>query len=285
MLAKPIVEKTVEKLKLEIASLVKKTSRPPHMVVVLVGNNPASLSYIKNKQKLCEQVGAKFTLKNFDEQISEKEFLTEIKNLNLDENVDGFIIQMPVSKKLGHLDLGNLIAPNKDIDGFNFQNVSKIYNGDSLSILQPCTPKGIIKLLDFYNIEIASKNICILGRSTIVGKPLAHLFLNKNATVTICHSKTKNIESLTQNADIIVCAIGKAKFLNEKYLNKSKTQVIVDVGINKIDDKICGDADYENIQSLTHAITPVPGGVGPMTVLSLIENLINAYKTKVNKNV
>lgn len=278
--AKPIVDELIAQLTEKTKVVSEKLGRKPKMVVILVGDNPASLSYIRNKQKKCEEVGAEFELIQMPESTDEQTFLSQINSLNDSDAVDGYIIQMPVPKQLKHLDLMNLVNPQKDIDGFHIQNVYHLYANDGVKALQPCTPKGIISMCEHYNIELEGKNVVIIGRSLIVGKPLFHLMSSKNATVTLCHSRTKDIEDICRRADIIVTALGQPKFLNENFLNDSGQQVIIDVGINSSNGKICGDSDFQNIQDKVSAITPVPGGVGPMTVISLISNLLDACENK-----
>ena len=194
--AKPIVDELIAQLTEKTKVVSEKLGRKPKMVVVLVGDNPASLSYIRNKQKKCEEVGAEFELIQMPESTEEQVFLTQINSLNDSDTVDGYIIQMPVPKQLKHLDLMNLVNPQKDIDGFHIQNVYHLYANDGVKALQPCTPKGIISMCEHYNIELEGKNVAIIGRSLIVGKPLFHLMSSKNATVTLCHSRTKNIEEI-----------------------------------------------------------------------------------------
>jgi methylenetetrahydrofolate dehydrogenase (NADP+) / methenyltetrahydrofolate cyclohydrolase len=279
--AKPLVESIISKLTDKTAVLTYKLGRKPKMVVVLVGDNPASLSYIRNKRKKCEQVGAEFELLQLEHSTSEETFVQTINKLNDSDDVDGFIIQMPVPEQLKHLELMNMVNPSKDIDGFHIQNIFHLYANDHKKALLPCTPKGIVKLCEFYNIKLEGKSVCIIGRSLIVGKPLLHLMSSKNATVTLCHSKTKNIKDITKRCDIIVTALGSPKFLDRTFLNDTKTQVLIDVGINSYNGKLCGDCDFENIKGHVAAITPVPGGVGPMTVISLISNLLSATSKKV----
>jgi methylenetetrahydrofolate dehydrogenase (NADP+)/methenyltetrahydrofolate cyclohydrolase len=277
------VQPLVEKIKKELIQRcegLKQKGVQPAMSVVLVGDNPASLSYVRNKKKLCEEVGASFQLLQLPADIGPEKFLSKLEELNQNNSVHGIIIQLPVSEQLKKLDLPNLVAPHKDIDGFHGQNTQSIYTGTTdLSLLLPCTPKGIINLLHFYGVELAGKHVVVLGRSLIVGKPLSMLLSNFNATVTLAHSKTQNLESLTKNADIIVAAIGKAHFLNKNHLSPEKKTIVVDVGMNTLNGKLTGDAHPE-IWEVAQAVTPVPGGVGPMTVVSLIENLITATENQ-----
>lgn len=274
--AKPCVEKVKDDLKVRCESL-KARGCQPAMSVVLVGDNPASLSYIRNKKKLCEEVGAKFTLHQLLPGIPAEEFLKVVNDLNNDPGTHGIIIQLPVTDHLAVLDLPQLVIPSKDIDGFHGENTRKLFEGTTdLKLLLPCTPKGVINLLKFYGYEVQGKHIVVVGRSLIVGKPLSLLLTNLNATVTLAHSRTKNLSDLTKNADIVVAAIGKGHFLDRSYFNPDRNTIVIDVGMNSLNGKLVGDVDTEDVKEVVRAISPVPGGVGPMTVLSLIENLITA---------
>lgn len=274
--AKPCVEKVKEDLKKRCESL-KARGCQPSMSVVLVGNNPASLSYIRNKKKLCEEVGAKFTLHQLLPGISPDDFLSTVHALNNDPGTHGIIIQLPVTPHLSVLDLPQLVIPSKDIDGFHGENTRKLFEGSTdMKLLLPCTPKGVVNLLRHYGYEVEGKNIVIVGRSLIVGKPLSLLLTNLNATVTLAHSKTKNLRDITKTADIVVAAIGKGHFLDHTFFEPSKNTVVIDVGMNSLDGKLVGDVDTADVMNVVSAVSPVPGGVGPMTVLSLIENLITA---------
>ncbi len=256
---------------------LKKQGVVPSMCVVLVGNSPASMSYIRNKKRMCEEVGAHFTLLHLPEDIETSEFLREIEKLNKDPAIHGIIIQLPVSKQLKDLPLPNLISPVKDIDGFHGINTQNLYSGSTdLSLLLPCTPKGIVNLLRFYQIDPKGKTIVVVGRSLIVGKPLSMLLSNLDATVIQAHSQTHDLPSLTKQADIVISAIGRANFFDQSYFDPKRKSVVIDVGINSLNGKLTGDMDQENIKEVVSAMTPVPGGVGPMTVISLIENLICA---------
>ena len=274
--AKPLVERTKAKLIQKCESL-KSRGITPSMAVVLVGDNPASLTYIKNKKKLCEEVGARFELHQLSNEVSEEEFLALMKRLNEDAGIHGIIIQLPVSEKIKKLDVTNLVNPAKDIDGFHSDNTQKLYRGSTdLEALLPCTPIGIVELLNFYQVPIESAQVTVVGRSLIVGKPLALLLSNMCATVTMAHAKTKNLRELTRSSDIVIVAIGKGQFLDESYFDKKKNTVVIDVGMNTLNGKLVGDVNAEKIQDIVSALSPVPGGVGPMTVLSLIENLMRA---------
>lgn len=274
--AQPVVEQIKKDLILRCEAL-KKRGITPSMCVVLVGNNQASMSYIKNKKKMCEEIGAKFQLLHLEDSVTENVFLKHIEELNNDESVNGIIIQLPVSESLKNLNLPNLIKPSKDIDGFHGLNTQNLYSGSTdLSLLLPCTPKGIVNLLKFYQIDLKGKNIVVVGRSLIVGKPLSMLLSNFDATVTLAHSQTKNLRDLTKQADIVISAIGKAHFFDRSYINFDKKTTVIDVGMNSLNGKLTGDVDQQDILDIAGAVTPVPGGVGPMTVISLIENLISA---------
>jgi methylenetetrahydrofolate dehydrogenase (NADP+) / methenyltetrahydrofolate cyclohydrolase len=277
--AQPLVEKIKKDLQIRCGYL-KNQGIQPTMSVVLVGSNPASLSYIRNKKRLCEEIGASFQLLQLPMDISEKEFLDHLNRLNHDSSIHGIIIQLPVSEHLKRLDLPNLILAHKDIDGFHGKNTQAIYAGTTnLRLLLPCTPKGIINLLKFYGVEMAGKHVVVLGRSLIVGKPLAMLLSNFDATVSLAHSKTTKLENLTKNADIIIAAIGKTHFLKKTHLNPEKKSIVIDVGMNTLNGKLTGDVDPE-VAEIAGGLSPVPGGVGPMTVVSLIENLITATENQ-----
>lgn len=274
--AKPVVEKVKLELKARCEDL-KRRGKFPAMSVVLVGDSPASLSYIKNKKKLCEEIGARFTLHQLPSSMAKIPFLKLIEELNNDPATTGIIIQLPVSQGLKYLELHNLVLPAKDIDGFHNQNTQKLYEGTTdLSLLLPCTPKGVINLLRHYQITIPGKDVVVVGRSLIVGKPLSMLLSNMSATVTVAHSKTKDLKKLTRNSDIIIAAMGQAHYFDESFFEKNQHSVVIDVGMNLLNGKLVGDVNTEAVKELVADISPAPGGVGPMTVLSLIENLINA---------
>ncbi len=274
--AAPVVEQTKKDLTKRCEAL-KKRGLTPSMCVVLVGNNPASMSYIRNKKRMCEEIGANFHLEHMAENISRDEFLERVCKLNTDPKINGIIIQLPVSDHLKDLNLPNLVDSSKDIDGFHGLNTQKIYSGTTdLSQLLPCTPKGIITLLNFYGVELKGKNVVVVGRSLIVGKPLSMLLSNFDATVTLAHSRTKNIKEFTRNADIVISAIGRAHYFDESFFDSAKNTIVIDVGMNSLNGKLTGDIKFPAVKEVVHGLTPVPGGVGPMTVISLIENLISA---------
>jgi methylenetetrahydrofolate dehydrogenase (NADP+)/methenyltetrahydrofolate cyclohydrolase len=283
LVASPIRKKITKELKAD-CKLLKEKNVTPFLKVILVGNNPASLVYTSNKKKYCEKVGARCDIISLPEDISELEFQKTLKEINNDSTVHGCIIQLPLPSQLTHLDIGTLISKSKDVDGFHPENLYSVLRGkySPLDFIS-CTPKGIITLLKEYEIELSGKNIVVIGRSMIVGKPLSLLLTNENATVTLAHSKTKNLKEVTARADIIICALGKAHFLDLSYLNSSKQQVIIDVGINTgKNGELCGDANYAEIFEHVSAITPVPGGIGPMTIISLVQNLLQASKKELS---
>ncbi len=278
--AQPVVSSIKNDLILRCNNL-KQRGFVPKMSVVLVGDNPASLSYVRNKKKMCEEIGGEFELHQLSDNISESDFLREVDKLNHDPKVHGIIIQLPVGKNLKDLNVFELIQPHKDIDGFHPENTKKLYLGETnLNLLLPCTPKGIVRLLNHYRITIEGKRILVIGRSLIVGKPLSMLLSNLNATVTLAHSGTKNLKELTNSSDIIITAIGRPKYLDQSFFSHNPSAVVVDVGISSFNSQIVGDVNFDQVAPIVSAISPVPGGVGPMTVVSLIENLISATETQ-----
>ena len=260
-------------LKLKVDALREKNARIPKLVVVLVGDNPASQTYVKNKAKACERVGFLSEIIELDGSISQEIVLSTIDHLNRDETVDGILVQLPVPKHLDAKAIVHALNPNKDVDGLHPLNVAKLYENEKGFV--PCTPKGIMRLLKEYQIDVVGKHCVVLGRSNLVGRPVAQLLLNENATVTICHSKTQNLSEFTKQADIIVVAIGRANFLTSKDVNHA--ECIIDVGINRVDGKLVGDVAYDELVDKVDAMTPVPGGVGPMTIGMLLENTLEAY--------
>lgn len=273
---KKVAKKIKDELKIEVESL-KENGINPKLAVIMVGNNQASQVYVKNKSKACEKVGIDFEEFLFEENISEEKLLETIEKLNNDDSIHGILLQSPVPN---HIDINKAfskINPSKDVDGFNPVNIGNLTIGEDSFI--SCTPYGIIKMLEEYNIDVEGKNAVILGRSNIVGKPMIQCMLNKNATVTVCHSKTKDISQITQNADILISAIGKPNFVKEDMVKNGA--VVIDVGINRMDNgTIVGDVDFENVSPKTSYITPVPGGVGPMTIAMLLSNVVKAARNK-----
>ena len=262
------------KLKDEVIEL-KNADINPKLAVIMVGDDKASKVYVKNKSKACEDVGIEYEEYILPAKTKMEELLELIEKLNNDETIHGILVQSPLPKGLDANEAFRTISPKKDVDGFNPINVGKLSLNQDCFV--SCTPYGIIKMLEAYNIEIEGAHAVIIGRSNIVGKPLAQCLLNKNATVTICHSKTKNLKELTKQADILIAAIGKAKFVTEDMVKEGAT--VIDVGINRMDDgKLLGDTDFENIKDKVSYITPVPGGVGPMTIAMLMHNVVKAAK-------
>lgn len=277
----PIVKESLSQLEAKCLEL-KKNGITPTMKVILVGEHPASVIYTRNKKRFMEKFGASCEIIKLNAEISEEDFLNKVQQIVDDKNNHGCFIQLPLPEHLEHIDVGELINPRKDVDGFNKTNIMNLYRGEKgESALIPCTPKGIITLCDYYGIKLSSKKVVVIGRSLIVGKPMSMLLTNHNATVTLCHSKTENLREHTQSADIIVSAVGSPKFLTRDYLNNSKKQFIIDVGINYDENsKLCGDVDFEGVLDHVAGITPVPGGIGPMTILSLAQNLLQAAENR-----
>ena len=263
-------------LKTSIDALRQNGERIPKLVVILVGTNPASVSYVTNKAKACTRVGILSEIIQLPEIISEDAVIDEVKGLNADPNVDGILVQLPLPKHIRSKVVIENIDPDKDVDGLHSVNVTKLVMNERGFI--PCTAKGVVTLLKAYNVPLAGADAVVLGRSQLVGRPLAQLLLNENCTVTVCHSKTRDIPHYTRQADIVVAAIGKPKMVTLDYL--SDKAVVVDVGINKVDDKLVGDVDFEAAWDNVSAISPVPKGVGPMTIVTLLQNTLDAYTWK-----
>lgn len=276
--AKPIRDQHTPILAKEVEG-IRAAGIIPSLKIVLVGENSASQVYVRNKKTFAESINASCEIIKLPESITESEFLRIVKEFNGDDNVHGILVQLPVPKQLSHIDMGSLIPPHKDVDGLHYLTGGKILYGDEQDALLPCTPKGILTLLDHYDIPIAGKKVTIIGRSHIVGRPIAQLMLNRDATVSICHSKTPDIKSYTKDSDIIIVAVGREKFLTKDFLSNTKAPYIIDVGINVDENgKLCGDVDFDEVKDLTSGITPVPGGVGPLTIFSLAQNLISSAK-------
>lgn len=247
----------------------------PKLAVIMVGEDPASKIYVRNKSKACEELGIEYEEFLLKENTTQKQLIDLIQELNKRQDITGILLQSPIPKHLDINEAFKAIIPEKDVDGFNPINVGKLALGQETVI--SCTPFGVIKLLEEYNIPIEGKNAVIIGRSNIVGKPMLHCLLNKNATVTICHSRTKNLSEITKTADILVTAIGKAKFITKDMVKPDA--VVIDVGINRNEEgKVCGDVDFEEVQKIASYITPVPGGIGPMTIAMLMTNIVKTAK-------
>ena len=265
----------LEKIREEHNQLKEKYGKQAGLAVVMVGNNPASQVYVRNKMKACENVGFYSENIELDENISEKELLQEIDKLNKNDRINGILVQLPLPSHINELKIIDSISPEKDVDGFHVANIGKMVIGDETGFLS-CTPYGIMQLLEEYKIEIAGKDAVIIGRSNIVGKPMALMLIQKGATVQVCNSCTKYLRKKLNDADIIIVAAGVPKLLKKEDVKEGA--VVIDVGINRVDGKICGDVDYEEVAERASYITPVPGGVGPMTIASLIKNTFKSYK-------
>lgn len=272
MRGKEVAEKILENIKQEVKQLDKK----PSLTVIIVGSNPASQLYVKKKKETAEKIGFISNLIELDESITQQELEANIDKLNDDNNTNAILVQLPLPKHLNSEKIIEKINPKKDVDGFHPINIGKLLLGlNPYSIA--CTPLGIIKMLEYYNIQVEGKNAVIIGRSNIVGKPLAALLIQKNATVTVCHSRTKNLAEIAYSADILISAIGKPKFIDKTFIKEGA--VVIDVGINRLPDgKLTGDVNFEDAKELSSYITPVPGGVGPMTIATLLSNTLELYK-------
>lgn len=272
---KILANKIKNRIKFEIEELEKKVGKKPGLAIILVGENPASKVYVNSKIKGCEEVGINSFVHRLDENVSEAEVLKLIEKLNVDKDIDGILVQLPLPNHIDDEKIIKAIALEKDVDGFKVENLGGLLLNDKKAICS-CTPAGIMEFFEEYSISLEGKDVVIIGRSNIVGKPMAALLINAGATVTVCHSKTKNLEEKTKLADIVIIAIGKSKFLTE---NMVKTgAVVVDVGINRTSFGLVGDVDYQNVAEKCSYITPVPGGVGLMTVAMLFQNTLNMFK-------
>ncbi len=262
----------------QVAEFPEKYGRVPHLVVILVGDNPASVSYVTGKAKASELVGIRNTTLRKPETISEAELLDIIRDLNADDTVDGILVQLPLPKHISESKVVETISKEKDVDGFHPLNVAALWQKEECIL--PCTPKGIIKMLKAAGVEIKGRRAVVIGRSNIVGLPVAKLLLDENATVTIAHSRTENLPELTRQAEILVVAIGRPKFVTGDMV--SEGTVVIDVGVNRDPEtgKLCGDVDFSAIEPKASVITPVPGGVGPMTICCLMENTIECFLRK-----
>lgn len=275
-------------LKKDLQQEIKRLSKQPKLSIILVGEKPESSLYVRNKIKLCEEIGVDYRLIRFEENVEERKIIEQIEKLNIDETVDGIICQLPLPPQINKDKIIRKISPSKDVDGFHPDNIGKM--ALNMPSLLPATPYGIMELFNHYNLDLYGKHCVVIGRSNIVGLPISIMMGNDNmCTVTSCHHNTENLEEHTKNADIIIIGIGKPNFLKA---NMIKTDcIVVDVGINRIKSdnkkgyKIVGDVDFENVAPKASYITPVPGGVGPMTILALIKNVIKAAKMKYKETV
>ncbi len=260
----------------EVQELIAK-GITPGLAVILVGEDPASHTYVANKEKACKDLGIYSKLIKLPEDTTEEDLLAQIKQLNEASEIDGILVQLPLPKQINEQKVIETISPLKDVDGFHPNSVGKMLLGQETFL--PCTPHGIMKLLEYSNIEVAGKHAVVIGRSHIVGVPMGQLLLQHDATVTYCHSKTKNLQEMTKQADILVVAIGRAKMITADYIKEGA--VVIDVGMNRDENNhLCGDVDFDSVVEKTSAITPVPGGVGPMTITMLMYNTVQSAKTK-----
>ncbi len=279
---KKLAEELNQKLKQQVKKYIKKSGIKPKLATILVGDNPASKVYLNIKKRICNKVNIESLSIELDKNINKNQLLNEINRLNTDPSVHGILLQLPLPQDL--IDDTNqflaAIDPNKDVDGLHPLNSGNLFNYNEY--LSPCTPKGIIKLLEYYNIELSGKDVTIINRSRLVGKPLIFMLLKRNATISVCHTKTKDINKYIKNADILIVAVGKPKFIKADQIKEGV--VIIDVGITRIDGHLYGDTDFENVLPKVSRITPVPGGVGPMTTHMLMQNTYNAYKDHFSKD-
>lgn len=259
--------------------VLKEKGVTPGLAVILVGDNSASAVYVRNKKRRAEKLGIDFQLIHFDITVTEKELLSKINELNNDPAIDGFIVQLPVPDHIDEDKVIEAISPAKDVDGFTPISVGNLWIGTPLT--KPATASGILMMLDYYNVDLDGKNVVIVGRSNIVGKPTAALMLNRNATVTITHSHTKNLKEITSKADVLVVAIGQAKFIKKDYVKDQA--IVIDVGMDRDENgKLCGDVDFDDVKDHVSMITPVPGGVGPMTITALVDQVIELAEGRAN---
>ena len=277
---KAVSAKIREEIKAESAAFEKETGIKPGLAVIIVGEDPASQIYVRNKGKACEEVGFYSEIHRLPEETTKEQLLELVHNLNKNDKIHGILVQSPLPKHLDEALIVNNIDYNKDVDAFHPVNVGKIMIGDYNFL--PCTPAGVMELLKAYDIDVCGKEVAVVGRSNIVGKPQAMLMLHANATVTVCHSRTKNLSEVLRRADVVVMAIGKAKFLKADMIKDGA--VVIDVGMDRDENgKLCGDVDFDECEKKASFITPVPGGVGPMTITMLMKNTLASAKLKAGK--
>ncbi len=263
-----------EGIKKDIKKTIEKLKEKPCLAILLAGEDKASQTFVRIKQRECGYVGIKSTLYKLSENIKEDKIISLIKRLNEDDNIHAIIAQLPLPKHIDQRKILKAISPKKDVDGITPENLGRLFINDEH--LVPCTPKGIIKLLENYKIDVRGKDVVIINRSNIVGKPLALMLLHRNATVTVCHSRTKNLKEKTKNADILITATGMAKMIKGDMIKEGA--VVIDAGTSYVDDKLCGDVDFDDVKDKASYITPVPGGVGPMTVSMILENTLLCFE-------
>lgn len=267
-------------IKKDIINITRKGFRTPCLATILISDDAGSVYYINNQKKVCEEIGIDFKLIKLDENIKEDKILEVIDNLNQDNNIDGIMLQVPLPKGLNENLITNRISPQKDVDGLTDLNTGKFYRGEKAFV--PCTSRSALELIKSTNLDIEGKKAVVLGRSNIIGKPIFQLLLNENATVTLCHSKTVNLKEICKEADILVVAIGKPKFIDDSFVKEGA--VVIDVGTSSLNGKICGDVDFSKVYNKASYITPVPGGVGAVTTTLLIKNTCEAWERNVHKN-
>lgn len=275
---KMLSAKFKEELKVETAKIKNETGKVPGIAVILAGDDPASNVYVNSKEKSAIEAGFYSVVERVSSSITTDELLSLVEKFNNDEKIHGILVQLPLPKQCDEKKILRAIKPEKDVDGFHPYNVGLLNIGEDC--LMPCTPYGVMNMLSYYNIDLSGKNAVVIGRSNIVGKPIAAMLTKSNATVTICHSKTTNLPEVCKNADILIAAIGKPKFVTKEFVKKDA--VVIDVGINRVDGKLCGDVDFEDVKDLCSYITPVPGGVGPMTIVTLMQNTLKAFQMSLN---
>ncbi|NLO81605.1 MAG: bifunctional methylenetetrahydrofolate dehydrogenase/methenyltetrahydrofolate cyclohydrolase FolD [Clostridiales bacterium] len=261
-----------ESIKSRVEELKSRKGITPGLTVILVGNDPASAVYVRNKERACKQVGMNSSIIKLGEDTTQEELLRHIERLNKDKGVHGILVQLPLPPQIDPTQVINAIDPRKDVDGFHPMNVGRLVTGQAC--LEPCTPKGIIRLIQETGEPIRGKNAVVIGRSNIVGKPVSLMLLKNDATVTICHSKTSGLDEICRRADILVVAVGRPNFVDNRYVRDGA--IVIDVGINRVDGKLVGDVDFQEVRQKAGWITPVPGGVGPMTITMLLENTLQA---------
>ncbi|WP_339173581.1 bifunctional methylenetetrahydrofolate dehydrogenase/methenyltetrahydrofolate cyclohydrolase FolD [Anoxybacillus sp. FSL W8-1294] len=254
---------------------LKREGIEPALAVILVGDHPASQSYVKAKQKACEEIGIRSVLLTFPNDISESFLLGQIARLNKDRSIHGILVQLPLPPQINELHVIEAIAPEKDVDGFHPLNVGRMMTGQQTFL--PCTPYGILYMVQSLQVDIVGKHVVVVGRSNIVGKPVGQLFLREHATVTYCHSRTNDLEAITRQADILIVAVGKPKLITSSYVKEGA--IVIDVGVNRLENgKLCGDVDFDDVKQVASYITPVPKGVGPMTITMLLHNTVQAAR-------
>ena len=276
---KALSEKILIEIEQEHSELEKKVGRKAGLAVIIVGENSASQIYVRNKIKACERVGFYSETIRLDENITEENLLSEIKKLNNNSNIDGILVQLPLPEHIDELNIVNAILAEKDVDGFHTTNIGKMMIGDESGFL-PCTPAGVIQMFEEYNIDLKGKDVLVIGQSNIVGKPMTLLLMQRHATVPTCNSKTKKLSEKLQKADVVIAAAGYPKLVKASDVREGV--VVIDVGINRVDGKLCGDVNFEEVSKKASFITPVPGGVGPMTIAMLIKNTFKSYNQKIN---